>query len=335
MEILEAYEKWLAKEGVNSINNYSTRLKRAIKEWDNFSGETLRPFMKTIPDIINKQNNEEYIDNIVFRLLKLTNVAWKRGDFSKGYRNDIFTAINRFGEFAKNKGLLVKNSLKHSEKEDSFNIELGNSKLSLKEEADLSKDSSFFKEFDIDELITAIVNRTRTRESAFWPARKFSSVLPEKGKWVNHFVESLIVLTECGIHKISEISSFRIQDDILYVKPSIYQENIMWQQSKAKDFAHITKDGYVKAYSYHADGSIHPFHVMYDSSGSPIPSISFEHTPAISLLVSKGNYPEIEKLIKDKEPDTEGLIKEMDSLVKQMTCVLMQRDENVQKKNAW
>lgn len=59
------------------------------------------------------------------------------------------------------------------------------------------------------------------------------------------------------------------------------------------------------------------------------------NTPAISLIISKGNYPEISNLIADKKPDVNKLQKEMGDVLKRMTCVLMQKDQNVRKKDAW
>lgn len=335
MNIFSDYQAWLNKQGVQSANNYCTRLKRVISEWNKHAVKELTPFETKILPIIFSENSEEYINNILFRLQKYNNNAWEKGEYGKGYHDDINTAINRFGEFArqlckgkvenKDHALNIRGMVDTHEKENNFN----NSRKIL------SKDSVFFEEFDISDLVSAFVNRTRTRESAFWPARKFSAALSDRGHWVNKFIDSLIVMTECGIHKLTEISGFKIVDDTLYVKPSIYQDNVQQQKSKAKGLAQITEDGFVKAYSYYADGSIHPFKVTYDESGSPIPSISFEHTPAISLIVSKGKYPEIKKLIEDKQPDAKELEKEMSNLLNQMTCILMQRDQNIKKKDAW
>ena len=329
---LKKYEEWVKDCGIASAHNYATRLKRVIGEWNKYSTSRLIPFeKKVLPIIFSSKGSEEIINNVVFRLCKFNENAFLRKEYCKGYRDDIFTAINRFREFviAYLKKDIESFESKNTENSTHEEIIISDGVESLKH------DKAFFQEFDIQDLLDAIINRTRTRESAFWPARKFSGVLPERGKWIDPFVNSLIVMTECGIHKLQEVISFRIQDDILYVKPHIYVNNYQMNKSKAKDLAQITADGYVKAYSYHADGSIHPFKVSYDASGSPIPSISFEHTPAISLIISKGNYPEISNLIADKKPDANELQKEMRDVLKRMTCVLMQKDQNVRKKDAW
>lgn len=329
---LKRYEEWVRKSGVASAKNYATRLKRVIGEWNQHSVSGLVPFeKKVLPVIFSSKGSEEIINNVVFRLRKFNENAFFRNEYTEGYHNDIVTAINRFRDFV----------IAYLEK-DIESLDFKKFENSTCEEINISEgvenlknDKAFFQDFDIQVLLDAVINRTRTRESSFWPARKFSGVLPEKGKWIDPFVNSLIVMTECGIHKLREVVSFRIQDDILYVKPHIYIDNPQRDKSKAKDLAHLTADGYVKAYSYHADGSIHPFKVSYDASGSPIPSISFEHTPAISLIVSKGNYPEISNLIADKKPDANKLQEEMGDVLKRMTCVLMQKDQNVRKKDAW
>ncbi len=336
MRLFETYQKWLTQSGVRSASNYSTRLKRVIEEWDRHSKPALTPFVDKIVPVLFSNNSMDYIDNITFRLRKFADEAWKRDEYSKGYRNDIITAINRLGDcilslqrVGVSSGLSDKNDVAGvtttivSESDEKRGREL------------LSQDFDFFNEFEISTLVSALVNRTRTRDSAFWPARKFSSVLPEKGKWVDQFIESLIIMTECGIHKISDISKCRIQDGILYVRPNIYQQNSQREKSKVKGVAQMSSDGFVKAYSYHADGTIHSFRIEYDKTGSPIPSISFEHTPAISLLISRGGYPEIENLINNISPNVNKLKEEMRDLVGHLTCVLMQRDQNVLKKDAW
>ena len=332
---LKKYEEWLMRNGVKSAHNYSTRLKRVILEWNQFSKEGFVPFEKTvIPLLFMSKDTDDYIKNVEFRLKKYNEDAFKRGEYVKGYRNDIITAINRFIEF------VISQHENESEIKDFTNYgleeSLSNNVIDTQKERELfAQDRAFFREFDIEELLDAIINRTRTRESAFWPARKFSGVLPEKGRWIDPFVNSLIVMTECGIHKLMDVRSFKIENDILYVKPQIYVDNHQMEKSKARELAQISTDGYVKAYSYQADGSIQPFKVSYDKSGSPIPSISFEHTPAISLIISKGDYPEISNLIKDRMPEVKKLQKELSDVLRRLTCVLMQRDQNVRKKDAW
>lgn len=329
---LRKYEEWVKENGIASANNYVTRLKRVIGEWNRYSVGSLVPFEdKVLPVICSSKGSEEIINNIVFRLRKFNENAFLRSEYAKGYQADIVTAINRFREFVMAYPGKNVESFDFMKIANSSHVE----KLISDGVENLKHDKAFFQEFDIQDLLDSVINRTRTRESTFWPARKFSGVLPEKGKWIDPFVNSLIVMTECGIHKLREVISFRIQDDILYVKPQIYMDNDQRNKSKAKDIAQITADGYIKAYSYHADGSIHPFKVSYDVSGSPIPSISFEHTPAISLIISKGNYPEIKSLIADKKPDAKKLQEEMGDVLRRMTCVLMQKDQNVRKKDAW
>ena len=97
---LRKYEEWVKESGIASANNYVTRLKRVIGEWNRHSVSSLVPFEeKVLPVICSSKGSEAIINNIVFRLRKLNENAFLRSEYGKGYHADIVTSINRFRDF--------------------------------------------------------------------------------------------------------------------------------------------------------------------------------------------------------------------------------------------
>ena len=93
---------------------------------------------------------------------------------------------------------------------------------------------------------------------------------------------------------------------------------------------------YATVYGYHADGTIHSFKVQRNANGSlDLASISIEHSPAISVVINSGRFPEFQKLNNGQQFDATKLKKEFNEFNRMVTYMLMERSQNSAKGNKW
>ena len=320
MNYLASFGKWLKDENITTTEKsnscYVSRLKKAINLYDKTKG-AYTPLLESIPFILQDGTNSSVISAIALRLTSLTEKEYVDGNISKGYRNDVFTSINRFELWLK----------------EGTNIVLNNSTeiKNEKERKALSKELFCESEFDISVFRSRILARLNSDRN-MWPVRKFPLALREKSNWRNQIADELIVLTECGIHKLRDLNSIKIQNGILYVSPKIYEYDNPRLSGKNSARKNV---GFVKAYSYRADGSIGDFRVD-ESSVDPLRYISIEHSPAISLILKNQDaFPELKKLDNGLDFDEKKLIAEIRKVSATTTCMLMEYSENIHKSDNW
>ncbi|WP_289289279.1 hypothetical protein [uncultured Muribaculum sp.] len=308
MDILNLYAKWLWNSGITATSKsnscYVSRLKKAIEVYDNSNG-AFSPLINRIPEILSDKDSESIIGAIALKMTNLVENEYKAEKIGKGYRNDIFTAINRFE-------LWLRDGINNGDfKGNQSHVNIESDKVKLKAEL------KHTKEFDIDTFRARIKNRLNSNRSK-WPIRKF----PQNLKWREQIADELLVLTECGIHKLHDLTAIRINDGILEVKPKIYQSD------------DIIKDRFIRVYSYRADGSIADFRVD-ENSLDPMSLISIEHSPAISLILKNGDFHELENLDNGRPYDEKKLAAEISNVIKLSTCMLMEHSENIKKNDKW
>lgn len=134
------------------------------------------------------------------------------------------------------------------------------------------------------------------------------------------------------MHSLNGVDRFKVKDGILYIRPIVYRDSNL----VTKGNAIIDSEGFVKVLGYHSDGSIHPFRVVVRTDGSiDFGSISIDHSPAISLVMSTGKYPEFDKVNKGQECNPTNLLKEFEHINSITSYILMERCENSSKGNKW
>lgn len=167
-----------------------------------------------------------------------------------------------------------------------------------------------------------------------FPARILNSILKKvtSKSWIQKSIERLSILTEGGVHTLNGIDKFKVKDGILYVRPIVYRDSSLVTMGSSI----IDSKGFVKVMGYHSDGTIHPFRVSVQPEGTiDFSSISIDHSPAISLVMATGKYPEFEKVNRGEQCDPKALLKEFEHINSVTSYILMERGENSSKGNKW
>ncbi len=308
--MLSDFKKWLlSKRGLTtakSADSYVSRLKRAFRLWDNQSS-----FMTPIKSNLNVLGvlcctNATACEKIFTTILGYIGAEYAAGRWLYGPANDVATAVRTFHEFLQSRCAAL--SADSNEKVEAS---------SLAKEAQEIKLADVFYPVQLN-----LAGRVASRNSKDWPASKLSRIIgkTDEGSWIARTVKNIIVLTDKGIHHVVDIAEFKVDsDNILKARPAVYDNNI-----------------YAKVYSYHADGSIHPFKVQRNADGSlDLSSISIDHSPAISIAINSGRFPEFQKLNEGTKPNAEKLKTEFNALNKMVTYMLMERGQNSAKGNKW
>lgn len=141
MDILNLYAKWLWNSGITATSKsnscYVSRLKKAIEVYDNSNG-AFSPLINRIPEILSDKDSESIIGAIALKMTNLVENEYKAEKIGKGYRNDIFTAINRFE-------LWLRDGINNGDfKGNQSHVNIESDKVKLKAEL------KHTKEFDID-----------------------------------------------------------------------------------------------------------------------------------------------------------------------------------------
>lgn len=283
-----------------------SRIRKAFKIW-NRKSKILVPIEDHLGTILFlAKNHSAVFDEFISLLIRYVCDESAETKIGEGYRDDICTAIRRFEEFLKS--VAGKNNL------TTATVPLQGVISSVTHEFTSTE------EFYPEEL--NLRGRIASRDSKYWPARKLGSLLgnTRAESWITKALKRVYVLTERGPHRVLDIKKMRVgQGDILEVVPAIYK-----------------KGSFVKAYGYHADGTMHPLKVARDSNGAVLlSSISLDHAPAISLIVTSGRFPEFEKLIQGLTVDSKELRKEFDLINEMELYLLMELSENSAKGNRW
>lgn len=302
-----------------SVSSYISYFTRACKIWDN-SMNYLTPLKESLSLMINKDGYHNAIDQILLTLEERILQQVKEGKIVKKSGDNVRTAIHRFQEFV-----------------DSAN--LTNEKISSSFLQNLPTPQEIVEEieeedYDIEILRKKFQSRIASGQRREFPARILNSVLKNvtSESWIKKSIEKFSILTEGGIHSLNGIDRFKVNDGILYVRPIVYRDSPL----VTKGISIIDSHGFVKVLGYHSDGSIHPFKVVIRSDGSiDFGSISIDHCPAISLIMSTGKYPEFDKVNKGLECNPRELQKEFDHINSITSYILMERSENSSKGNRW
>ena len=308
--MLSDFKKWLlSKRGLTtakSADSYVSRLKRAFRLWDNQSS-CMTPIKSTLNELgVLCCTNATACEKIFTTILGYIGAEYAAGRWLYGPANDVATAVRTFHEFLQSRCAAL--SADSNEKVEAS---------SLAKEAQEIKLADVFYPVQLN-----LAGRVASRNSKDWPASKLSRIIgkTDEGSWIARTVKNIIVLTDKGIHHVVDIAEFKVDsDNILKARPAVYDNNI-----------------YAKVYSYHADGSIHPFKVQRNADGSlDLSSISIDHSPAISIAINSGRFPEFQKLNEGTKPNAEKLKTEFNALNKMVTYMLMERGQNSAKGNKW
>lgn len=320
--INDTFFDWLKKQpgiSVDSAKSYSIPyFNKACKIWDD-SMTHLTPLKDSLSLMIGKIGYRNAIEQVLLtledKILKLV----KKGEMNKRYGDNIRTSIHRFQEFI-----------------ESFQPTKVVSKSTI---PTLPTPKEIVKgieedDYDIDILRKKFQARIASGQRREFPARILNSILKKatSESWIQKSVEKFSILTECGVHYLNGIDKFKIKDGVLYVRPIVYRDSPLANKGNTM----IDPKGFVKVMGYHSDGTIHPFKVIVRPDGSiDFGSISIDHSPAISLVMSAGNYPEFEKVNKGLECNPAQLKKEFDHINSITSYILMERGENSSKGNKW
>lgn len=309
-KILSDFRNWLLSDkGLStdmSAASYVSRLKRGLKLWDNHSS-----FMIPIESNLNVLGelcctNVSACEKIFTQILGYIGAEYAAGRWPEGSTRDVATAVRTFHEFLKSRCAAL--SVDGNE-----NAEVS----SLARKAQEIEQADLFYPVQLN-----LPGRVASRNSKDWKASKLSDIIgkTDEGSWITRTVKNIIVLTDKGIHHITDIAEFKVgSNNILMARPIIYGNNT-----------------YATVYSYHADGTIHPFVVQRNANGSiNLSSISIEHSPAISIAINSGHFPEFQKLNQGIQPNPAKLKIEFNKFNKMVTYMLMERGQNSAKGNKW
>ena len=248
--------------------------------------------------------NATACEKIFTTILGYIGAEYAAGRWLYGPANDVATAVRTFHEFLQSRCVAL--SADSNEKVEAS---------SLAKEAQEIELADVFYPVQLN-----LAGRVASRNSKDWPASKLSGIIgkTDEGSWIARTVKNIIVLTDKGIHHVVDIAEFRVgSNNILMARPAVY-------------------DTYAKVYSYHANGSIAPFKVQRNADGSlDLSSISIDHSPAISIAIKSGRFPEFQKLNEGTKPNAEKLKTEFNALNKMVTYMLMERGQNSAKGNKW
>lgn len=307
-KMLSDFKNWLlSKRGLTtakSADSYVSRLKRAFRLWDNQSS-----FMTPIKSNLNVLGvlcctNATACEKIFTTILGYIGAEYAAGRWLYGPANDVATAVRTFHEFLQSRCAAL--SADSNEKVEASSLAIKAQEIEL---------ADVFYPVQLN-----LAGRVASRNSKDWPASKLSGIIgkTDEGSWIARTVKNIIVLTDKGIHHVVDIAEFRVgSNNILMARPAVY-------------------DTYAKVYSYHANGSIAPFKVQRNADGSlDLSSISIDHSPAISIAINSGRFPEFQKLNKGLKPDAAKLKAEFNELNKMVTYMLMERGQNSAKGNKW
>lgn len=319
--INDAFFDWLKTQpgiSADSAKSYSTPyLNKACWIWDE-SMTHLTPLKNSLSLMIGESRYHNAIEQVLLTLEDKILQLVRRGEMNKRYGDNVRTSIHRFQDFIE--------SLQTTDVSKSTKSNLPTPKEIVKE---ISED-----DYDIEILRKKFQTRIASGQRREFPARILNSILKKTTteSWIQKSVEKFSVITECGIHYLNGIDKFKIKDGFLYVRPIVYRDSHLVNKGNAM----IDHKGFVKVMGYHSDGTIHPFKVVIRSDGSiDFGSISIDHSPAISLVLSAGNYPEFEKVNKGMECNPAQLKKEFDHINSITSYILMERGENSSKGNKW
>lgn len=250
--------------------------------------------------------NATACEKIFTTILGYIGAEYAAGRWLYGPANDVATAVRTFHEFLQSRCVAL--SADSNEKVEAS---------SLAKEAQEIELADVFYPVQLN-----LAGRVASRNSKDWPASKLSGIIgkTDEGSWIARTVKNIIVLTDKGIHHVVDIAEFRVgSNNILMARPIVYGNNT-----------------YATVYSYHANGSIAPFKVQRNADGSlDLSSISIDHSPAISIAINSGRFPEFQKLNKGLKPDAAKLKAEFNALNKMVTYMLMERGQNSAKGNKW
>ncbi len=250
--------------------------------------------------------NATACEKIFTTILGYIGAEYAAGRWLYGPANDVATAVRTFHEFLQSRCVAL--SADSNEKVEAS---------SLAKEAQEIELADVFYPVQLN-----LAGRVASRNSKDWPASKLSGIIgkTDEGSWIARTVKNIIVLTDKGIHHVVDIAEFRVgSNNILMARPTVYGNNT-----------------YAKVYSYHANGSIAPFKVQRNADGSlDLSSISIDHSPAISIAIKSGRFPEFQKLNEGTKPNAEKLKTEFNALNKMVTYMLMERGQNSAKGNKW
>lgn len=250
--------------------------------------------------------NATACEKIFTTILGYIGAEYAAGRWLYGPANDVATAVRTFHEFLQSRCAAL--SADSNEKVEASSL--------AKEAQEIELTDVFYP------VQLNLPGRVASRNSKDWPASKLSGIIgnTDEGSWIARTVKNIIVLTDKGIHHVVDIAEFRVgSNNILMARPIVYGNNT-----------------YATVYSYHANGSIHPFKVQRNADGSlDLSSISIDHSPAISIAINSGRFPEFQKLNKGLKPDAAKLKAEFNALNKMVTYMLMERGQNSAKGNKW
>lgn len=321
LNINDAFFDWLRTQpgiSVDSAKSYSKPyFNKACKIWDE-SMTHLTPLKGSLSLMIEKSGYHNAIGQVLLTLEDKLLQLVRKGEMNKKYGDNIRTSIHRFLEFIE--------SFQTNDDSKSTIPNLPTPKEIVKE---IEED-----DYDIEILRKKFQARIASGQRREFPARILNSILKKttSESWIQKSIEKFSILTECGVHYLNGIDKFKIKDGILYVRPIVYRDSPLVNKGNAM----IDHKGFVKVMGYHSDGTIHPFKVAVRSDGSiDFGTISIDHSPAISLVMSAGYYPEFEKVNKGMECNPAQLKKEFDHINSITSYILMERSENSSKGNKW
>ncbi|MBD5232542.1 MAG: hypothetical protein HDS65_00015 [Bacteroidales bacterium] len=308
--MLLLFRKWLlSNKGLTSQRSaasYVSRLRRAFKLWDNQS-----TFLKPIESNLNALGvlcctNAPACDKIFTTMLGYVGAEYACNRWPYDSTSDVATAVRTFHEFLASRC--------NSASKPNSNTDEVASLIRNVQEIELT---DVFYPVQLN-----LPGRIASRNSKDWKASKLSEAIgiTDEGSWITRTVNNIIVLTDRGIHHVMDIAEFRVgSNGILMARPTVYGSNT-----------------YATVYSYHANGSIHPFKVQRNADGSlNLASISIEHSPAISIAINSGRFPEFQKFNNGQQYDVAKLRSEFNTFNKMVTYMLMERGQNSAKGNKW
>lgn len=320
----QRFFEWL-KEQPNiaepSAYSYSTPyFNRACKIWDE-SKSQLRPLKDSLALMIDDANYRNAIEQVLLTLEDCILHKVKTGEIKKSSGDNIRTSLHRFQEFIDS--LHNSTGIKSS---PSISQMLPTPKEIVEE---IEED-----DYDIEILRKKFQARIASGQRREFPARVLNSILKKvtSDSWIQKSIEKFSILTEGGVHSLKGIDRFKVKNGILYVRPVVYRDNSLVNRG----IGVIDTNGFVKVLGYHANGTIQPFKVDMRPDGSiDFGSISIDHSPAISLVMATGKYPEFDKINKGQDCDPSKLLKEFEHINSITSYILMERSENSSKGNKW